>query len=187
MVTSDNKSVVAEAITQAEKKTSAKLSVVIAPASDTYQSYFLLYGLVLGSAVSFGLWMKQMADFPLLLAVQLAVTAAVAFVPWAQHHFLCLVPRQVRHHHAAHRAYEEYLIASRSAKPEHPLVLLYISLGERYAHVLTSRMVREKIPDSEWNAVIATLTKHMRSEGLQTACKEAIAHAATLLAAKFPK
>lgn len=181
------KEAVAKAIAEAEKLTSAELVCVIAPASDPYQGILLLYGLIAGSVVALGLWAaKIITVFPLLLAIQLAFMALLAFTPFRDQ-FIQFVPKGIRHHRAARRAYEEYLIVSQHVSAQTPIALIYISLAERYVHILTSRSVREKIPDKNWNGVIDTLAAAMRSEGLQTACIHSIRYTADLLAPHFPE
>ena len=183
-----DKEAVAKAIAEAERQTSAELVAVVAPASDAYQSYLLLYGLIAGSAIGVGLWAtKTITGFPLLLAIQFAVMALLSFIPWLRHLLVRLVPKRIRHHRAAHRAYEEYLIVSRHVAAQTPIVLLYISLAERYAHILTSRSVREKIPDERWNEVIGELTAALPVEGLQASCIKAIRRATGLLTPHFPE
>lgn len=179
---------VSQAVAEAEKSTSARMAVVVAAASDAYHSYFILYGLCLGSIISMALWMEKLiTDFPLLLMAQLAVIVLFSFTP-VRHLCLRLVPRHVRHHRAARRAYEEYLVASRHhASPAIPFVLLFVSLAERYVHVLTSRSVREKISDDAWNAVVNEFTSAMPKEGLERACTRAVQYAARLLVPLFPK
>ena len=86
------------------------------------------------------------------------------------------VPEKIQYRRAAHRAFEEYLIVSRHVSAATPIVLLYVSLAERYVHILPSRAVREKISDANWNAIVQTLTFSVSSAG-----------AAKLLAAHFPK
>jgi putative membrane protein len=183
-----DKDAIAHAIVEAERSTSAKLVAVVAPASDVYQSYFLLYGLIIGSAIDIILWaLKLITAFPLLLAIQLAVIALISFIPWLRHLLIRLVPKHVRHRRAAHRAYEEYLIVSHHTSVTDPIVLLYVSLAERYAHILTSRSVREKIPDNHWNEVIGKLTADIRAEGLRNACIKTIQHMTELLIHHFSK
>ena len=76
---------------------------------------------------------------------------------------------------------------SRHVAAATPIVLLYVSVAERYARILTSRSVREKIPDEHWNAVIQELTTTIQSEGLRGACIKAIRHATNLLVLHFPE
>lgn len=183
-----DKEAVAQAITEAERQTSAELVAVIAPASDVYQSYLLLYGMIAGSAIGIGLWAaKLVTAFPLLLAIQLVVMAMLSFTPWLRHLFVRLVPKRIRHHRAAHRAYEEYLAVSRQVSAATPIVLLYVSLAEHYAHILTSRSVREKIPDENWNAVIQEFTAAVKQANMRDGCIHAIKHMTELAAPHFPE
>jgi len=183
-----DKAAIADAITKAERTTRAELVTVVALASDAYQSYFLTYGLLLGSALDIGLWStKTLSAFPWLLAIQLVVMALFSFIPCVRHLFVWLVPEHIRHHRAAHRAYEEYLTISRHVSAATPVVLLYISIAEHYAHILTSRLVQEKIPDENWNAVVNKLIAAIPLEGIPTACIKTIQYAAELLAQYFPE
>ena len=183
-----DKEAVAQAITEAEQQTSAELVVVVAPVSDAYQSYLLLYGLITGSTIDIGLWAAKLVTlFPLLLVIQLTVIALLSFTPWLRQLCLRLVPKRIRHHRAAHRAYEEYLSVSRHVSAATPIVLLYVSIAEHYAHILTSRSVREKIPDERWNAIIGELTAAIPADGLQSACIKAIRRATELVAPYFPE
>jgi putative membrane protein len=182
-----HKEVVAKAVAQAEQQTKAELVAVIAPASDAYLSYVMLYGLALGSIVATGLWLAHvMSAFPMLLVVQLGIMSALLLAPPLHKLCLRLVPRRIRHRRAAHRAYEEYLIVSRHVSASTPIVLFYVSLAERYAHILPSRMVREKIPDKEWSDIIIAFTAAMRSQNLDNACTTAIERMTALLAPQFP-
>jgi len=188
MVKMVNKQIIATAIAEAERTTSAEIVAVVSPASDPYQNYILLYGLMLGSLVAFGLWAgKIIGDFPLLLAVQLGITALLSLLPWLHKPLLRLVPKHIRHHRAAHRAFEEYLLISRHVPAATPILLFYVSLAERYVHILPSRLVREKIPDKEWEAVVTEFTASMKSDGLEQACVSAISRMATMLAPYFPR
>jgi len=183
-----DKNNIAAAIAESERHTSAELAVVIAPASDPYQSFMLLYGLFLGSMVDLGLWEENIVpDFPILLAIQIAAISLLTFAPWLRHLCLRCVPMHIRHHRAGKRAYEEYLIVSRHVSSSVPIVLLYISLAEHYAHILQSRQVREKISDEHWQAIIRELTSSVASTGLAGACIKAVQHSAELLALNFPE
>jgi len=182
-----NKDAIVAAIAESKQTTSAELSVVIAPASDAYQSYFLLYALMASSVIDVGLWATNtVIGFPWLLIIQLAAMALFSFIPWLRHLCLPLVPKRIRDHRAAHRAYEEYLMVSHRAAATTPIVLLYISVAERYAHILTSRSVREKIPNTRWEAIINQLTAAIPTEGLQGAFIKAIGSTTEVLAPRFP-
>ena len=183
----ENKQAVAHAIAEAEAVTSAEIVAVVAAASDAYHTYVLLYGLMVGSAIGMGFWLSNPdIIFPFLLFIQLVVIALFSWIPWLRHQCLRLVPKRIQHRRAAHRAYEEYLVVSRHLHSSAPIVLLYVSQAERYAHILTSRLVREKIPDADWNAVIEAFVALVRKTNLQDACTLAIGRMAQLLTPHFP-
>jgi len=176
-----------QAVAQCESKTSAELVVVVAPASDAYQSYILLYGLGLGSIIASGLWLSHtVMDFPSLFSIQIAGMVLLSMVPPLRALCLHLIPKRIRHHRAARRAYEEYLIVTRHLPATTPVVLFYISLAERYAHILPCRMVRDKIATVNWEAVIAKFTYSVKPNGLRAACIHAVEHCSEILAPAFP-
>lgn len=182
-----NKEAIASAIMKAESESDAEIAVVVAPASDGYQSCVLLFGLACGSALAFALWAgKILADFPSLLLAQFAVIVLFSFVPGLSGFCARFAPRQVLHKRAAQQAYEEYMAVAQKVPASVPLVMFYISLAEHYAHILPDRMVREKIPDVVWNQVISEFATSISKAGIDDACAQAISHIAKLLAPHFP-
>lgn len=178
---------IAKAIAEAEQRTSAEIVLVVLPASDAYQSYLMSYGLALGSLIGMGLWLEKIVTgFPLLFGVQVAAIMVMLFVPLLGGLCLKLIPRRVLHHHAARRAFEEYLVVSRHVPAEKPVVLLYISLAERYVHILHSRAVLQKIPNESWEAVIQEFTTLMKKSGLREACVAAVQSITSTLEPHFP-
>jgi putative membrane protein len=187
MFSQNDKTRIGEAIGAATARTAAEIALVVAPASDIYQGYAQLYGFALASAIGLALWAAHMpVDFPAMLCLQLAAMAAASGVPWLRQLCIALVPRRIRHARAAHRAYEEYIRLAERLPPGVPFALLYISLAERYVHVLGSHDVRHAINAHGWKPVIAALTGAVRSHGLCAACVQAIGQAGDVLAAHFP-
>jgi putative membrane protein len=183
----DLKKIIAAAIAEAERDTAAEIVLVVSPASESYRGYTTLYGLVLGSFIGMALWMsKTVTGFPLLFGIQVAAIALTMLLPPLRSLCLKLVPRHILHHHAARRAFEEYLFVSRHVPAERPIVLLYVSLAEKYVHVLHSRAVLQKIPNEAWDAVIEEFSTLMKNAGLQQACLAAIRSIAKTLQPQFP-
>ena len=188
MLTPNEKETLAALIAQAETKTKAELVLVIAKASDAYQSNVLLYGLALGSVIDIALWyLHWLTSFPLLLMIQLGVTALLSLVPVLAREVIRFIPKHVTHHRASHRAYEEYQRINHLLPAGTPIALLYISLAERYAHMLTSRDVREKIPEATWDAIISEFTNAARVGNVGAACIQAMTNSADVLIADFPQ
>ena len=182
------KDAIAKTIAEAERRTSAEIVLVVLPASDTYESHLLSYGLALGSSIGMGLWMEKIVTgFPLLFSIQVASMMVMLFVPLLRNLCLKLIPKHVLHHQAARRAFEEFLIVSRNVPAERPVILLYISLAERYVHILHSRAVPQKIPNESWEAIVLEFTIQMKKSNLQEACIAAIQSISRTLEPHFPK
>ncbi len=182
-----DKEAIQQAVFAAEQHTNAEIAVVVARASDEYRAIAMSYGLVLGSVIALLLWREKIATgFPLLLFVQLFFAMLFVTLPFLRHACLRFAPVRLLHHRAAQRAAQEYLHLARHLTPSVPIVLLYVSLAERYVHIHTSRSVREKIADEQWHTVVKTLTSLVTTHGFSHAVIQALGHAGELLKQEFP-
>ncbi len=183
----EHKDAVSAAVEAVEKKTSAHVVTIVAPESDVLREHTFMFGLLVGTGLALILWKEQVIfSFPALLGVQLVPLALVSSVPWVHQLCLKLLPKHLVHHHAARRAYEQYISVTHALPPSAPVVLLYISLAERYVHILASHQVRDKISYDIWNKVVEKFTASMKSEGLQKSAVEAVGSMGDLLAPQFP-
>ena len=181
------KTAIAGAVATAEKRTSAEIAVVVTATSDTYQPFQLMYGFAAGSALGAVLWWSKTATaFPLLAFIQAVSMTAFAFVPWLRVFSLNFLPKRMLREHAARRASQEFLFLSRHVPAGRPVLLLYVSLAEKYAHILHSRDVSQKIPAITWDRIISDFTESVKTAGLQPACLAAIHSAADALEPYFP-
>jgi len=161
-------------IAEAERKTCTNWFWSSPPPGDAYQSTMLLYGLIAAAQSAWSMDNKSRVFFPFLLALQIAAMGllplfrdcgirACALSPNAS----CITVLRIR-------ADEEYLTVSRHISAATPIVLIYISVAERYAHILTSRLVREKIPEETVERRYSGINAAISSEGLRNACIKAI-------------
>ena len=181
------KTAISSAITRAERRTSAEIAVVLAPESDGYQAYLLMYGFAAGSiACTFLWWTKTLTAFPVLMLVQALAMGSFVFIPLLRRLGMTLMPRRLLHYCAARRAAEEFQSLSQQVPPERPLVLLYVSLAERYAHILHSRMAGAKIPTATWDGIVASFAAGVEKPGLSASFDIAIAKIGEALAPHVP-
>lgn len=182
-----DKELIAQATARAEQASAAEFAVVIARASDEYWAAALFCGLVVGCLIALvKMHWFHAVDFPMLLSLVPATSIVFLAVPFLRHACLRLLPPTMLMQRAAQRAAAEYVNLVHHLPPYVPVVLLYISLAERYVHIYTSREVREIIPDKDWDAVVATLTASAKKEGVRVAIIKAIDHGAEMLAQVFP-
>lgn len=182
-----HKDAISAAIDAAQKKTSARIIPIIMQDSDILQNHSLVYGLFLGTVIALACWyFRILSYFPALLAVQLAPSALLQIFSSLHPFMLWLLPRRLVHYHAARRAYEHYISITHNMPATEPIVVFYISLAERYTHILTNHWIREKIPYSQWKPVVDAFTASVKKDGIEKAGVAAIGRIADKIAAYFP-
>jgi putative membrane protein len=152
---------IAEAITQAERTTSGEIVAVIAPESAQY-----LYGPFLWAALAalavpwpFVFWTWWPIQHIYLL--QLAVFAVLVAVLMPRSVRLALVPKSVKHTRAHRRAVEQFLAQNLHTTVGRTGVLIFVSVGERYAEILADAAIHEKVPETVWQGIVADLTEQI--------------------------
>jgi len=186
-LTEQEKQKISSAIMEAEKLTGAEIAVAVTNASDGYISFAIVIGFMLGSLLSCGVWFfSAITSFPHLFFIQLSSICIFSFVPFLRNACLLIIPKNMKHHRASQRAYAEYMAVSRSVPAEVPVILLYISLAEHYAHIIPGRLINEKIAGKNWDNVINEFTAEIQPASLCDSCINAIRKISTLLEQDFP-
>src|SRR5208282_1964671 len=90
--------------------------------------------------------------------IQLAVFASLAFVLHYEPLRFALVPRSVMRQRAHRRAMQQFVAQNIYTAPGHTGVLLFVSVAERYAEIVTDEGIHAKVPETEWKDIIAKLT-----------------------------
>jgi putative membrane protein len=178
--------IIAEAITRAEAKTSGEIVVVAAGASDGYRSFVVLWAALIALAVPLPLILATNWPVEYIYLLQLAVffVAALLF-QWEPVRF-ALVPNAVGRARAHQRAVEQFLTQSLHTTKGRTGVLIYVSFAERFAEVIADDGIYRKVRPIVWEEVIAELTSHLargtRDQGFITA----IGICGKVLAEHFP-
>jgi putative membrane protein len=152
------------AVAAAEARTGSHIAASIVQASDRYALYPLVWAALI-ALLSGGVLAFFFPAMPLResFAVQAAlfVILSLIFDWWPVR--LLLVPRHIRHARAsalAHREFAARVLASRNEKSG---VLLFVSLGERYAEVIGDRTLHARIGSAGWNRIVDTLVSAAKS------------------------
>jgi uncharacterized membrane protein len=166
--------VVTKALRQAEANTGASIGLVITPTSDTYLGYVLLDTFLIAGLINGGLFLSHLIlNTDYLMLIQFAAMF-MAFIPIYRRCIVTLMPRAIRHHHAARSAVMTFHNFLNEAPTNKDVVLLYVSLTERYVHVFQSRSLKDKVNSTYWQDIIAQFTKVMPTLGLYEATLQAI-------------
>jgi len=174
-LTTDDKARIHAAVAAAESRTHLHVAVSVVPASDRYLFYPLLWGAIAALAAG-GVLAVGWPRFPLREAFAVEgivfVLLSLLFDWWPLR--IRMVPRAIRHHRAralAHREFAARILASHERKGG---VLLFVSLGERYAEILADRETHARLGTGTWEKILADFLGAVRSRPVAEAIVGAI-------------
>jgi putative membrane protein len=175
------------ALAEAAKRTSARFELVTVPLSDRYALYPIVYGAIVGLAVlgALALFWPELSLRTGFFATSLAFLASSLLLEWRPLR-LMVVPGHVKHSHAlalAHHAFAARVLAQADRKPG---IVLFVSLGERYVHVLADREVHQRVPQETWDAVIADFTRAAKQRRVPDGLVAAVDACTKVLTTHYP-
>ena len=182
----------ADAIRQAEKKTSGEIFCVLCRSSDDYffPAGFRLACMSMVSALIVG-WLLHLTwidiDALTLLACQMAAfLLGLAIIqvwpglrPW-------LLPRRLGYRRAHGNVVRQFLAHNIHATEGRTGILIFASLAERYAEIITDTGISAKVDQDEWNAIVGAMTQDIAGGRVADALTGAVDRAGRLLAEHFP-
>ena len=137
MISEADKLEVENAIGEAEKGTSGEIVAVIARASGSYYYVPYLWGALAALIVPWPLIFWTWLPEETIYLIQLATFAVLAFVLHYEPLRFALVPRSVMRQRAHRRATQQFFAQNIYTTPGHTGVLLFVSVAERYAEIVT--------------------------------------------------
>ncbi len=184
--TPEERAAIEAAITRAEAQTSGEIVVVVAPASDGYWSFALMWSALLALVVPLPLIFATKWPVEYIYLLQLGTFAfCVAFGSYEPLR-LAVTPRSIQRARAHQRAVEQFLAQALHTTRGRTGVLIYVSFAEHYAEVIADDGIYRKVRPIVWEEVIAELTSHLargtRDQGFITA----IGMCGKVLAEHFP-
>jgi putative membrane protein len=164
---------VSQAITQAERKTSGEIVVVVAARSDAYLYVPPLVGALVSLLVPWVLIYFSQLSLHAIYLTQLAVFLVVTTVLLPAAVRAALVPAFVKKRHAHQHAVEQFLVQNLHTTAGHTGVLIFVSVAERHAEILADTAIDSRVPAGSWKAIIDDLTaaigKGQPADGLEAA------------------
>jgi putative membrane protein len=152
---------IADAITRAERTTSGEIVAMIAPESAAYLHGPFLWAALAALAVPWPFVFWTWWPIQHIYLLQLAVFAALVVVLMPRTVRLALVTRSVKHARAHRRAVEHFLAQNMHTAVGRTGVLIFVSVGERFAEILADAAIYAKVPESVWQGIVADLTEHI--------------------------
>ena len=160
------------AIAEIERGTAADLCVVVTRASDRYSLYPVAWAgiaaILLGGIVS--LIRPEIASRALIL-IQLSTLIVLTLIfEWLPLR-LAIVPERVKHAHARQLAHREFNAHAGAGKRH--VVLLFVSLGERYVEIVADHETHAMAPAGAWKKIVdeflATVREGRVADGVRAA------------------
>jgi putative membrane protein len=174
------------AIAVIEQHTAAHLAVVVVPASDRYSLYPLVWGQV-GALVIVAIVSAVRPGLGLRAAVLIQVPATIVLTllfDWLPIR-MALVPRRTRQSYARQLAHWEFA-AHVTHESHRKLVLIFVSLGERYVEVIADRGVHSMVPDGTWDKIVSDFLARVKAGHVADGILAAVAACGAILKEHHP-
>jgi len=140
-------------IAEIERGTAADLCVVVTRVSDRYSLYPIAWAaigaILLGGIVSL---IRPETASRILILIQLSSLIVLTLLfEWLSIR-LAIVPERVKHAHARQLAHREFV--AHAAGGNRNVVLLFVSLGERYVEIVADHETHALAPPGVWNKIV---------------------------------
>jgi putative membrane protein len=185
-ITEDDRKRVADAIAEAEARTSGEIVAIIAPASARYLHVPVLWAALIALALPFPFiywtWWPIQHIYALQIAAFVVLALALNYPPIR----MALVPTAVKRRRAHRRAVEQFLTQNLHTAAGHTGVLIFVSVAERFAEVLADTKINDRVPATTWQTIVDDLTRGIGRGQPGEGFVRAIGAVGQHLAAHFP-
>lgn len=203
----DERQRVADAVAEAERGTDGEIVTIVADRSDHYADVPLFWAggaslLALSVLAAFpelhdrlfrlftGSWGGEPSHQAVLLTVfSIAVAKFLAvwlLLQWMPLRML-LTPRDIKLRRVRRRAVELFRIAVEGRTKRRTGILIYLSMCEHRAEIVTDASIAAKVPGEAWGDMMTGMLHHVRRGETGTGLAVAVRQAGDLLARHVPK
>jgi putative membrane protein len=185
-LTENDRTAIAAAIREAEKQTCGQIVCVLARAASDYSAVPIEWAAVLALTAPWPLIYFTQLSVQRIFSLQLAVFILAALIlSWSPLR-MAIVPRAVRRARAHRGAIEQFFLRGLANTRHRCGVLIFASMAEHYARSVADEGVSSKVAQSEWQAAVDELIRHMRDGQIAEGFIAAIERCSTVLAAHAP-
>ncbi len=176
----------ARAVARAEAGTSGEIVVMVVARAGAYRALVLLATLVAALVLPWPLIALTAWSAVSICLAQAALVAAVLLASQNARLRLALVPRRLRGDRAREAARRAFRSRGLNRTRSRTGVLLYLSVAERHAEIVTDLGVLRHVPPATWDRILADLTRALGQGVTEAALTAAIAAIGTCLAEHLP-
>ena len=198
----DDQKRIAKAVELAEKKTSGEIATALIKESSDYAVYELYFSLIAGflyftfllifyPAVSS--WMENLfwssqswyvtAFYGLTTILFIGLTYFFSNLPFVDR---LIVPRKVMDEKVRSRAMQHFTESGVYSTRDHTGILIFISLLERRVEILADKGISDKIPQDQWDSLVADLSVAIKNGDMADGLCRAVESCGKKLSGHFP-
>ena len=179
---------IAEAIREAEMKTSGELVTVIARSADTYLYIPILWASVAALTLpAIVLLLTVDLQFPLLYVLQLATFLGLALLFRWNPLKMRLIPKAVKNRRAGRLAWEQFFVQNLHLTRQRTGVLIFVSVAERYVEIIADKGINDKVTQNAWDDIVSDFANRVKVKEIPEGFLSAIGACGELLAESFPR
>ncbi|MDU0342137.1 TPM domain-containing protein [Bosea rubneri] len=186
MLNSEDRDAIAEAVREAERRTSGEIVVVVDRAAGSYLAVPVVLALAVALFVPWPLLALTMTSAPRIFLLQLIAAALLLAVLLWYGRGGRFVPGFVKRRHAHETALREFTARGLTLTRGRTGVLLYVAVQERYAEIVADAGIDGKVDDATWKGIIEPLLAAAREGRLREGLEAAVASVGQVLAAHAP-
>ena len=186
LVNDADRQMIADAIRAAEARTSGEIVAVIASESASYLSVPVLVAALIALVAPWPFivftWFTVQWIYGMQLLVFLVVLSVLMPRPVR---FLC-VPQSIQRSRAHNRAIEQFLVHEIDSSIGRNGALVYVSVAERYAEIVSDTRLHSTISPSEWQSIVDDMTVLIGDGKPGEAIADAITKIGAIMAKHLP-
>ena len=186
MLNSGDRDAIAEAVREAERRTSGEIVVVVDRAAGSYLAVPVVLALAVALFVPWPLLALTMTSAPRIFLLQLIAAALLLAVLLWYGRGGRFVPGFVKRRHAHETALREFTARGLTLTRGRTGVLLYVAVQERYAEIVADAGIDGKVDEATWKGIIEPLLAAAREGRLREGLEAAVASVGQVLAAHAP-
>lgn len=177
---------IAEAISEAEDRTSGEIVAVVAPSSDDYALIPIMWAALAALIVPGVLLLLTDLSMWTVYTIQLTVFLVLAVVLGLDAFRYKVVPRNIANRRAHRHAVDQFLSQNLHTTKGRTGVLIFVSIAEHYAEIIADEGIYEKVDPSHWDEALQAMLGHIKRGEIEQGFLAAIAASADVLSEHFP-
>ncbi len=172
-------------IKEVEQKSEAEIVAAISQKSKEYNfSWFFCFFVFL--ITFFLIFFSSFSKFEIFYMQVILMCFFYILSTFFADKLIAFLPRSYKKRCTFEYAKESFFKLGLDKTSSHIGLMFFVSVDEKYAHIIADKGIKEKIPDEQWQGVLDRFILHVKKDEFATAFKEAIKECSSVLIEQFP-